>query len=290
MTMMESKFEEAGLSPRDMKLGRYMIEFINEGGTYARIHVIADLLEAKKLVRKGHSVSAASSGHSEAANSRQPLCERGDHVAGADKAIVSSLTPVRKTIEDADGRLIGADEAIEQPPSASSSPCELGGQKYIADKSSAVTPTPVRKTLEDADGHRMHADEASMAPPSASSSSCERGGRLNVADKAINATPSPVRKPVKPPNPPRGAAAIRSIQPIMRRGLMWTRSTNDRRLWATVKWYELPGMRRDGNLADILLQRVKVHPVGNSQTIDEIVSMDIFDKAYNDAQKQSDAA
>lgn len=71
---------------------------------------------------------------------------------------------------------------------------------------------------------------------------------------------------------------------------MWTRSTNDRRLWATVKWYELPGMRRDGNLADILLQRVKVHPVGNSQTIDEIVSMDIFDKAYNDAQKQSDAA
>lgn len=141
---------------------------------------------------------------------------------------------------------------------------------------------------EDAGDQQACADEAKGDLSTASSANCERDSHINDADKATTML-HPARKPYKP-NPPRGAEAIKSIQPTIKRGLMWMRKTNDRRLWATVTWGELYGMRRDGNLADLLLKRVNVHPSGNGQTIDEIVNSDIFDKAYYDAQEISDAA
>lgn len=92
----------------------------------------------------------------------------------------------------------------------------------------------------------------------------------------------PVREP---PKPARGIASIASIQSVVKQSFMFNHKTSDGRAWGDVGWHELPGMKRDGAIARLIIERVAAPPDQFSK-LNDILTDAQFMELHNVAQKQ----
>lgn len=106
------------------------------------------------------------------------------------------------------------------------------------------------------DGHSRDANQARVCLPS-SDHPVAAGGHHNGAVPAEDSLPPAA--PRRTPNPPRGLAAIASIQPTMAKSIMDTFRIRDGRPIGDVSWGEIGGLIADNDREARVLRAVRMH-------------------------------
>lgn len=106
------------------------------------------------------------------------------------------------------------------------------------------------------DGHSRDVNQARVCLPS-SDHPVAAGGHHNGAVPAEDSLPPAA--PRRTPNPPRGLAAIASIQPTMAKSIMDTFRIRDGRPIGDVSWGEIGGLIADNDREARVLRAVRMH-------------------------------
>ncbi len=139
-----------------------------------------------------------------------------------------------------------------------------------------------RHTLEDAAGQGTLASDGQGIDARPSSS--DRGGRGHglAASDGQSLTAPPVRETSRTK---RGLASIKSAQQPIHRGYLMLHKTSGRKPWGLVGWHELYGMRSDGGVAKLILERV-APPANHFEILNNILTDAQFMEIENAAKKQ----
>lgn len=106
------------------------------------------------------------------------------------------------------------------------------------------------------DGRTANASQAKGPLPS-SDHPAAAGGRIISAAQAVRGLPPAA--PRRAPNPPRGLAAIASVQPTMAKSIMDTFRIRDGRPIGDVSWGEIGGLIADNDREARVLRAVRMH-------------------------------